>query len=51
MSVWLGKFVIGLTINIAPGKIVVTKMLQHLGAYGIDANALGHRAIAGDAPE
>jgi dephospho-CoA kinase len=50
MSAWPGKFVIGLTGNIATGKSVVRKMLEHLGAYGIDADALGHRAIAMDAP-
>ena len=50
MSAWPGKFVIGLTGNIATGKSVVRKMLEHLGAYGIDADALGHRAIARDAP-
>jgi len=50
MSAWPGKFVIGLTGNIATGKSVVRKMLEHLGAYGIDADALGHRAIAREAP-
>lgn len=50
MSAWPGKFVIGLTGNIATGKSVVRKMLEHLGAYGIDADALGHRAIAKEAP-
>lgn len=50
MSAWPDKFVIGLTGNIATGKSVVRKMLEHLGAYGIDADALGHRAIAKDAP-
>jgi dephospho-CoA kinase len=50
MSAWPGKYVIGLTGNIATGKSVVRKMLEHLGAYGIDADALGHRAIAPDAP-
>ena len=50
MSVWPGKYVIGLTGNIATGKSVVRKMLEHLGAYGIDADALSHRAIASDAP-
>jgi len=50
MSAGPGKFVIGLTGNIATGKSVVRKMLEHLGAYGIDADALGHRAIAKDAP-
>jgi dephospho-CoA kinase len=50
MSAWLGKYVIGLTGNIATGKSVVRRMLEHLGAYGIDADALGHRAIAQGAP-
>lgn len=50
MSAWPGKYVIGLTGNIATGKSVVRKMLEHLGAYGIDADALAHRAIADDAP-
>jgi len=50
MSAWPGKYVIGLTGNIATGKSVVRKMLEHLGAYGIDADALGHRAIARGAP-
>jgi len=50
MSAWPGKFVIGLTGNIAAGKSVVRKMLEHLGAYGIDADALAHRAIAKGAP-
>ncbi|MFZ6028121.1 MAG: dephospho-CoA kinase [Chloroflexota bacterium] len=50
MSAWPGKYVVGLTGNIATGKSVVRKMLEHLGAYGIDADALSHRAIAKDAP-
>jgi len=50
MSAWPGKTVIGLTGNIATGKSVIRKMLEHMGAYGIDADALGHRAIARDAP-
>lgn len=49
-SKWPGKYVIGLTGNIATGKSVVRKMLEHLGAYGIDADALSHRAIARGAP-
>lgn len=50
MSAWPGKYVIGLTGNIATGKSVVRKMLEHLGAYGIDADALAHRALARGAP-
>jgi dephospho-CoA kinase len=50
MGAWPGKYIIGLTGNIATGKSVVRKMLEHLGAYGIDADALAHRAIAKEAP-
>jgi len=50
VSRWPGKYVIGLTGNIATGKSVVRKMLEHLGGYGIDADALAHRAIAKGAP-
>ena len=50
MSAWKGKYVIGLTGNIATGKSVVRKMLEHLGAYGIDADALAHRTFAKGAP-
>jgi dephospho-CoA kinase len=50
VSRWPGKYVIGLTGNIATGKSVVRKMLEHLGAYGIDADALSHRAMAKDGP-
>ncbi|GAB4424214.1 MAG: hypothetical protein Kow002_13740 [Anaerolineales bacterium] len=50
MSKWPGKYVIGLTGNIATGKSVVRRMLEHLGAYTIDADALGHRALAKGAP-
>jgi dephospho-CoA kinase len=50
VSRWPGKFVIGLTGNIGTGKTVVRRMLEHLGAYTIDADALSHRAIARGAP-
>lgn len=50
MSKWPGKYIIGLTGNIATGKSVVRRMLEHLGAYTIDADALAHRAVAKDAP-
>jgi len=50
VSHWPGKYVIGLTGNIATGKSVVRRMLEHLGAYTIDADALSHRAIAKGAP-
>jgi dephospho-CoA kinase len=50
LSRWKDKHVIGLTGSIGTGKSVVRRMLEHLGAYGIDADALGHRAIAKGAP-
>lgn len=50
MSAWPGKYTIGLTGNIATGKSVVRKMLEHLGAYGIDADALAHSTYAPGAP-
>jgi dephospho-CoA kinase len=50
VSNWHGKFVIGLTGNIATGKSVVRRMLEHLGAYTVDADALAHRAYARGAP-
>lgn len=50
MSKWAGKYVIGLTGNIGTGKSVIRRMLEHMGAQGIDADALGHRAIAKGAP-
>ena len=49
-SKWPEKYIIGLTGNIATGKSVVRKMLEHLGAYGIDADGLSHRATAKGAP-
>lgn len=45
-----GTYVIGLTGNIAVGKSVVRQMLQHLGAYTIDADGLTHQAMAPGAP-
>jgi len=50
MSNWPGKFIIGLTGNIATGKSVVRRMLEHLGAFTIDADAISHRVILKRAP-
>ena len=50
MSNWTGKYVIGLTGNIATGKSVICRMLGHLGAYTVDADVLSHRAISKDGP-
>jgi len=47
---WANKFVIGLTGNIAMGKSVVRKMLEHLGAYTIDADGLSHQTMVPGAP-
>lgn len=44
------KTIIGLTGNIATGKSVVRKMLEHLGAYTIDADSLTHRVMEQDGP-
>lgn len=50
MNKWKNKYIIGLTGSIGTGKSVVRRMLEHLGAYGIDADALAHRAMAKGAP-
>lgn len=50
MSRFENKFIIGLTGNIAVGKSVVRRMLQHLGAYTIDADGLSHQAMMPGAP-
>jgi dephospho-CoA kinase len=50
VSRWENKYVIGLTGNIAVGKSVVRQMLQHLGAYTIDADGLSHQAMMPGAP-
>ncbi|MBN2046183.1 MAG: dephospho-CoA kinase [Anaerolineales bacterium] len=50
MSARNKKTIIGLTGNIATGKTVVRRMLGHLGAYTIDADALTHRIMAPDGP-
>jgi len=47
---WPDKTVIGLTGNIATGKSVVRRMLEHLGAFSIDADSLAHRAMSPGAP-
>jgi len=47
---WPGKTVIGLTGNIATGKSIVRRMLEHLGAFSIDADGLAHRAMSPGAP-
>jgi dephospho-CoA kinase len=47
---WPGKHIIGLTGNIATGKSVVRKMLEHLGAFGLDADALAHQVLAKGGP-
>jgi dephospho-CoA kinase len=46
MSRWPGKLVIGLTGNLGTGKSAVRRMLEELGALGIDADVLAHQAMA-----
>lgn len=50
MGRWENKYVIGLTGNIATGKSLVRRMLEHQGAYTIDADGLAHQAMAPGAP-
>ncbi len=50
MGRWANKYVIGLTGNIAMGKSLVRKMLEHLGAYTLDADGLAHQVMAPGAP-
>jgi dephospho-CoA kinase len=47
---WPNKYVIALTGNIGTGKSVVRKMLEHLGAFTIDADSLSHMVIAKGGP-
>ena len=44
----LRRLVIGITGNIGTGKTTVRRMLEDLGAFGIDADDLVHRALAQD---
>jgi len=50
MSAWPGKYVIGLTGNIATGKSEVRRILEKFGAFGIDADQLAHQVIAKGEP-
>lgn len=50
MSKWEDKFVIGLTGNIGTGKSIVRRMLENLGAFGIDADRIAHRAMTQSSP-
>jgi len=50
VSRWEGKYVIGLTGNIAMGKSLVRRMLEHLGALTIDADGLAQRITDVNAP-
>jgi dephospho-CoA kinase len=40
-----GKLIIGLTGNIASGKSLVRRFLEHEGAFGIDADLLARQAV------
>jgi dephospho-CoA kinase len=45
---WSDRFIIGLTGNIGTGKSMVRRMLQVLGAYGIDGDLLAYQAAQKD---
>jgi dephospho-CoA kinase len=47
---WKDKYVIGLTGNIATGKSLVRRMLEHLGAYTIDADSMARQVMDPSAP-
>lgn len=49
-SRWPGKYVIGLTGNIAVGKSLVRQCLQELGAYAIDADRVAHQVMMSGTP-
>jgi dephospho-CoA kinase len=50
VSRWPDKYIIGLTGNIATGKSLIRKMLEHLGAFSIDADGLTAQAMSKGAP-
>ena len=50
MNKAMNKYIIGLTGNVATGKSVVRLMLEHLGAYSIDADKLTHKLYSKKAP-
>lgn len=50
MSKWNNKFIIGLTGNIGTGKSEVRKILQCLGALGIDADLIARQIMEPNGP-
>jgi dephospho-CoA kinase len=48
MGKWANKYIIGLTGNIGTGKSEVRKILQCLGALGIDADLISRRLMEPD---
>jgi dephospho-CoA kinase len=44
------RFIIGLTGNIGTGKSLVRRMLESLGAYGIDGDLLAYKAALPESP-
>jgi dephospho-CoA kinase len=44
------RFIIGLTGNIGTGKSLVRRMLESLGAYGIDGDLLAYKAALQESP-
>lgn len=47
---WSDRFVIGLTGNIGTGKSLVRRMLENMGAFGIDADKLAQKAAEKGTP-
>jgi dephospho-CoA kinase len=50
LSRWMGKYVIGITGNIATGKSTVRKLLEHLGAYSFAIEMITKRALSKEGP-
>jgi dephospho-CoA kinase len=50
LSRWMGKYLIGITGNIASGKTSVRKLLEHLGAYSFEIDMITRRALSQEGP-
>jgi dephospho-CoA kinase len=46
----MGKYLIGVTGNIATGKTTVRKLLEHLGAYSFEIDMITRRALSKEGP-
>ena len=50
LSRWMGKYLIGVTGNIATGKTTVRKLLEHLGVYSFEIDMITKRALSKEGP-